>query len=82
MLTVQDLGGPTAIARVLGLKPPTVSGWKQIPEHHCPDIERWKEGQVTVEQLRPELQWRRVEDATWPHPDGRPLLDFVKAEAA
>lgn len=83
MSHVHDLlGGPTEVARVVGLSAPTVHGWKRVPEQHCPAIELWKVGQVTVEQLRPDLVWRRIPDADWPHPEGRPLRDFAAATPA
>lgn len=82
MKTVTDLGGPTAVARILGLTPPTVHGWKQIPEWHCPAIELAKEGAVTVEEIRPDVPWLRVTDSQWPHPSGRPVIDIAaKARA-
>lgn len=77
MKTVADLGGPTAVARIVGLKPPTVHGWARIPEKYCPDIERAKQGAVTVEQIRPDVRWLRVADSAWPHPEGRPVLDVA-----
>ena len=44
---------------------------------NCVAIERATEGAVTVEDLRPNDLWTRVQDETWPHPNGRPLLDFA-----
>ena len=29
---IEGLGGPAAVARLLGIRTPSVSGWKQIPE--------------------------------------------------
>lgn len=43
-------------------------------------IERATDGQVTVEELRPDATWLRVKDKTWPHPKGRPVLDFTLSE--
>ena len=77
MKTVDDLGGPTAVARILGLKPPTVCGWKRVPEWHCPTIELDKGGAVTVEEMRPDIPWRRIKDYRWPHPAGRPVIDLA-----
>lgn len=28
---IESLGGPTAVARLLGIRVPSVSGWKKIP---------------------------------------------------
>ncbi len=80
MLTVKDLGGPAAVARITGLKPPTVHGWKKIPAVHCPSIERFHKGAFTVEKMRPDVVWHRVPDASWPHPSGRPLIDAAAAD--
>lgn len=44
---------------------------------NCVAIERATSGVVTVEELRPDGAWMRVPDADWPHPEGRPLLDFA-----
>ena len=74
---VQRLGGPAAVARMTGLKSPTVHGWKQIPAGHCPVIERALGGAVTVEEMRPDVQWHRVKDKSWPNPAGRPLIDVI-----
>lgn len=72
------LGGPTAVARMLGIKPPSVIGWKgQIPAERCPAIERATDGRVPCEQLRPDVCWQRVADPDWPHPQGRPCIDVA-----
>ncbi len=47
----------------------------------CPEIERASNGQVSCEQLRPDIRWHRVEDKAWPHPTGRPLIDVAAAGA-
>lgn len=49
---------------------------------NCVAIERVTEGAVTVEELRPGEQWARVKDKTWPHPKGRPVLDYAQKQAA
>ena len=79
MISVQDLGGPTAVARIVGLSVPTVHGWKSIPFVHCPAIEHAFGGQFRCEDMRPDQKWVRVPDADWPH--GRPLLDFAQEAA-
>ena len=77
---IQSLGGPTAVARMLGIKAPSVIGWRgKIPTERCPAIERAMGGQRTCEELRPDVHWHRVPDADWPHPQGRPLIDVVRA---
>lgn len=74
---IDQLGGPTAVARMCGVKPPSVLEWRKrgIPQERCPDIERATAGQWRCEQLRPDVVWVRVPDPLWPHADGRPCID-------
>lgn len=73
---IATLGGPTAVARMLGIKPPSVIGWRgRIPAERCPDLERAVAGKLTCEVMRGDVMWVRVPDPTWPHPAGRPCLD-------
>lgn len=84
MKTVQDLGGPTVVSRIVGLAVPTVHGWKRIPEWHCPAIEKAKRTEgvdISVEDMRPDIVWARVKDKTWPHPKGRPAIDPSATQA-
>jgi hypothetical protein len=77
---IDYLGGPAAVARVCACKPPSVIEWRKrgVPPARCPALERATEGRFRVEQIRPDVSWRRVADAAWPwHPDGRPLLDVA-----
>lgn len=76
---IDILGGPTAVARMVGCKPPSVMEWRTrgIPPDRCPAIERAKGGSVTCEELRPDVRWQRVPDPDWPHPDGRPCIDVA-----
>lgn len=81
---IETLGGPAAVARMCGIKSPSVIGWGgKPPPDRCPAIERATNGRVTVEELRPDLAWRwyRVPDPAWPHPKGRPLLDVAGSAA-
>lgn len=77
------VGGQAALARILDVKPPTVNQWvtgeRRVPAEHCPAIEMATHAVVTVEQLRSDRRWERVADEAWPHPKGRPLLDFATA---
>lgn len=74
---ISTLGGPTAVARTLGIKAPSVIGWgDRIPAERCPDIER--AFGKPCEQLRPDVRWQRVPDPAWPHPDGRPCIDVAR----
>ena len=58
---VQEAGGITALARLLGVKPPTVHQWvsgvRPVPPMRCLDIERVTNGKVTCEQLLPNQPW-------------------------
>lgn len=79
---IRQIGGPAAVARMLGIKPPSVVGWRgRVPPDRCPSIERATAGRWPCEQLRPDIRWHRVPDPAWPHPAGRPLID-VAAPAA
>lgn len=75
---VLQLGGAAAVARALKLASPTVFAWRRIPERYCAELERWKKGRITAETLRPDVRWVRVDDPSWPHPKGRPLLDYAR----
>jgi DNA-binding transcriptional regulator YdaS (Cro superfamily) len=80
---ITSLGGPSKVARMLGIKPPSVTGWRnRVPPDRCPAIEKATGGAVTCEQLRPDVRWVRVPDPAWPHPDGRPCIDVAAREAA
>lgn len=76
---IKDLGGPNAVARALGIKAPSVIGWRpgRIPPGRRADLERAFYPRVSVEALGKDVTWHRVPDPEWPHPDGRPLLDVA-----
>jgi hypothetical protein len=77
---IDTLGGPTAVARMVGCKPPSVIEWRKrgIPADRCPAIERESGGKVKCEQLRDDVVWTRIADDNWPwHPAGRPLIDVA-----
>lgn len=78
-MTIDDLGGPSAVARMTGVSVPSVIKWRirGIPDDRCPSIERATSGSVTVEDLRPDVSWVRVVDPSWPHPLGRPCIDVA-----
>ena len=73
-------GSEKALADWLGVTKAAVWQWKQegrkTPIEHCPEIERRTGGAVTCEELLPGATWVRIPDAAWPHPLGRPVLDF------
>ena len=74
-------GGQRNLAEQIGIGQSAVANWigrsGLAPVEHCAGIERATKGVVTVEQLRPDALWQRIPDPDWPHPDGRPLLDFA-----
>jgi DNA-binding transcriptional regulator YdaS (Cro superfamily) len=82
----QAAGGQARLALLLGLKPPTINQWikgiRPVPDEHCPAIERATDGAVTCEAMRPNSPWRRIPDKSWPHPKGRPVLDFAATTQA
>lgn len=55
------LGGLSALARALNVKPPTVHQWadgdRPVPPQHCVAIERNTAGAVTRADLRPDDYW-------------------------
>lgn len=75
------LGGKAGLARVLSVTPGAVhqmvSGARPTPPDRCPSIERAVRGEITVQQLRPDVRWVRVPDPDWPHPEGRPCIDVA-----
>lgn len=52
----------------VGVKPSVVSNWvrgkKQVPAERCPRIERVTNGEVTCEELRPDVEWHVVRTGT------------------
>ena len=77
-------GGQADLAMKLGVTPQAVNQWVRsgrLPADRCPAVERELAAQVSVEELRPDVNWHRVDDAAWPHAKGRPLVDYVAAEA-
>lgn len=82
---IKAAGGQTALAAALGLKQPTVSEWargeRAVPPDRCPDIERASAGRVTCQELRSDVNWIRVHDPDWPHPEGRPCIDVARPTA-
>lgn len=74
------VGGQASLARVCGVKPPSVSEWiakDRVPEERCPAIEKETNAEITCEELRPDVNWVRVRDRKWPHRSGRPLVDHT-----
>jgi DNA-binding transcriptional regulator YdaS (Cro superfamily) len=75
---IKDLGGPTAVARMLGIKAPSVVGWGgRIPVERRVAIERAAYPRFTVESAGDDVMWQRIPDPEWPHPEGRPCIDVA-----
>jgi hypothetical protein len=76
--------GPSAIAAMCRCKAPSVVEWRKrgIPPERCVQIESASAGKYTCEAMRPDVCWHRVPDPTWPHPNGRPLIDVAAGMAA
>lgn len=72
------------MARLVGVKPPTVHQWvtadRPIPAERCPDIERATNGTVTCEELRPDLadQWQYLRATRSPAGKPRPLHRYTQ----
>lgn len=79
------LGSQKALADAIGEDQRLVWAWinrGSLPEDYCPSIELATAGEVVCEDLRPDISWVRVKDKSWPHPKGRPLVDFFTKKAA
>jgi hypothetical protein len=75
---INDLGGPTAVAKMLCIKAPSVVQWKgRIPAERRVDLERVAYPKFWVERAGDDVRWQRVPDPEWPHPDGRPCIDVA-----
>ena len=79
-------GRQVQLCRAIGAFASDLSFWvnkiRPIPEARCVDIERATDGAVTVEEMRPDVAWVRIKDKAWPHPKGRPAVDFARADSA
>ena len=77
-------GALAELSKAIGAHAPDMSRWasgdRVTPEWRCPAIESETNGAVTCEELRPDKPWRRIPDESWPHPAGRPVLDFAAAK--
>lgn len=75
-----ERGRKARLASDLNVPPQLIGQWsdgsRPIPSARCPSIELATAGAVTCEELLPHLTWHRILDAAWPHPLGRPVLDF------
>lgn len=64
----QIAGGQSAMARLLGVKPPSVNEWvkggRPVPAERCPAIEKATAGAVRCEDLRPDVDWAYLRNST------------------
>ena len=78
---IKSAGGLANLARLLPGNPTVqrISNWRArgVPPEECPAIERATSGAVTCEELRPNVRWARIPDPSWPHPSGRPVVDYA-----
>ncbi len=74
---IREMGSQKRLAAVVMKAQGHVSHWlaNGLPHDYAPAIE--KATGVSVERLCPATTWRRMPDPEWPHPDGRPLVDFA-----
>ncbi|WP_415860420.1 transcriptional regulator [Pectobacterium aroidearum] len=60
-------GGQAALARFLGVSPPTINQWvmgvRPVPAERCPSIEKATNSTVTCESLRPDVDWAYLRGA-------------------
>jgi DNA-binding transcriptional regulator YdaS (Cro superfamily) len=52
---IAAVGGKSALARLAGVKRQAVQQWRQVPARHCVTIEAATAGQVTCQQMRPDI---------------------------
>lgn len=54
-------GTIASLVKFVQVSQPIVSDWvnqkRQVPAERCPDIEAFTGGQVTCEELRPDVNW-------------------------
>ena len=55
------VGGQAAMARLIGVSPPTINQWikgdRPVPAERCPAVERATRGVIRCEDLRPDVDW-------------------------
>lgn len=85
---IELLGGPTAVARMLGIKPPSVHGWltEGIPEGRLRDlagqIELRSGGRFTRRQRWPDSYWFFWPELAQAHPTGSPIPPVIASAQA
>lgn len=76
-------GSKSALARAVGVKPPTVQQWcngeRPVPPNKCIDIERATNRQVRVEELRPDIDWAYIRASAASIADSNDITDRAAA---
>ncbi|MBX3629331.1 MAG: helix-turn-helix domain-containing protein [Nitrosomonas sp.] len=62
----QYVGGQAKLAKFLNISTSAVNQWvlgrRPIPARFCPEIERFSQGRVKCEDLRPDINWAFLRD--------------------
>ena len=61
-------GRAASLARHVGVSPVAIHQWayrpdKRVPAERCPEIEKATSGEVTCEELRPDVDWAYLRGA-------------------
>ncbi|QLB18687.1 transcriptional regulator [Mannheimia granulomatis] len=60
-LESSERGEMARLSKAIKVAQPIVSFWvngkRQVPAERCPEIEKFTEGKVTCEELRPDVNW-------------------------
>lgn len=57
---ITKAGGTTALAKAIGVQPPSIYSWERIPPRHVPRISQLTD--IPRHELRPDL-WQEVDAA-------------------
>ena len=64
----QQRGQASALGRAIGVTPVLISQWanghRSVPAERCPAIEKATSGEVTCEELRPDVDWAYLRGAS------------------
>lgn len=61
-------GEMARLIRFMNIAQPIVSLWvngkRRVPAERCPEIEKFTEGKVTCEELRPDVDWKVLRNSS------------------
>lgn len=61
-------GEMARLIRAMNIAQPIVSLWvsgkRRVPAERCPEIEKFTEGKVTCEELRPDVNWKILRNSS------------------